>query len=64
MSSPPKPSKTTGKPEASRRQFLVHLDAKRIKTLKKAAIDLDRSASDIVDEAVQAWLEKFERRKG
>ena len=40
-----------------------YIEADRVKKLKKAAIDLERSASDIVEEAVQAWLEKFEKRK-
>jgi ribbon-helix-helix CopG family protein len=63
MASGPRTSKPATKQDADRRQLLVHIEADRVKKLKKAAIDLERSASDIVEEAVQAWLEKFEKRK-
>jgi hypothetical protein len=63
MASGPRTSKPPTKQDADRRQLLVHIEADRVKKLKKAAIDLERSASDIVEEAVQAWLEKFEKRK-
>jgi hypothetical protein len=63
MASGPRTSKPSTKQDADRRQLLVHIEADRVKKLKKAAIDLERSASDIVGEAVQAWLEKFEKRK-
>lgn len=63
MASGPRTSKPTARPDANRRQLLVHIDAERIKKLKKAAIDLDRTASDIVEEALQAWLDNFDKRK-
>jgi hypothetical protein len=46
-----------------RRQILLHLDASLIKDLKKAAVDLDRSASAIASEAVGEWLTKRGLRK-
>jgi hypothetical protein len=46
-----------------RRQLLVYLDQDMVKRLKKAAIDLDRSASDVVGEAVGDWLGKFDKEK-
>ena len=41
-----------------RRQMLVYLDPKLIKTLKKAAVDRDVHLYDIVDDAARAWLER------
>jgi hypothetical protein len=43
-------------PAEDRRQMLLHLDAGLIKDLKKAAVDLERSASAIANEAIDAWL--------
>jgi hypothetical protein len=34
-----------------------------IKRLKKAAINLDLSASDVVGEAVEDWLGRFDKKK-
>ncbi|MPR06293.1 hypothetical protein [Microvirga tunisiensis] len=47
-----------------RRQILLHLDASLIKDLKKAAVDLDRSASAIANEAIDGWLKDRALRKG
>ena len=51
-------------PPDGRRQILLHLDAGLIKDLKKAAVDLDTSASAIVNEAVDEWLRSRRLRKG
>lgn len=59
-----KTGKRASKTDAGeRRQILVYLDQDLIKRLKKAAIDLDRSASDVVGEAVGDWLGKFDKKK-
>jgi hypothetical protein len=39
-----------------RRQLLVYLDPEVIKQLKKAALDEDRTAYEITEEAVREWL--------
>jgi hypothetical protein len=45
-------------PPGDRRQFLATLDAAVIKALKSAALDDERSASDILEEAAREWLER------
>jgi hypothetical protein len=65
---PPTPPAKTGKRTArtasgERRQLLVYLDQEMVKRLKKAAIDLDLSASDVVGEAVEDWLGRFDKKK-
>jgi hypothetical protein len=40
----------------TRRQILLHLESSLIKDLKRAAVDLETSASVIANEAVDAWL--------
>jgi hypothetical protein len=44
-----------------RRQLLVHLESETVKRTKKAGIDLDRSTSDIVEEALRDWLQNFDK---
>lgn len=39
-----------------RKQLLVYLDPDVIKQLKKAALDDDRNAYEITEEAVREWL--------
>jgi hypothetical protein len=39
-----------------RRSLLVYLHPELIKELKKAALDEDRTAYEITEEAVAAWL--------
>ena len=41
-----------------RRQLLVYLHPETIKNAKKAALDLDTTASAIVEEALNEWLER------
>jgi hypothetical protein len=43
-------------PRGVRKQILLHLEADLIKVLKKAAVDLDTTASVITNEAVDNWL--------
>ncbi|WP_375275334.1 hypothetical protein [Methylorubrum thiocyanatum] len=56
--------KATAPPAEERRQILLHLDTGLIKDLKKAAVDLDLSASAIANEAINAWLQERGLRKG
>jgi hypothetical protein len=48
----------------SKRQLLLHLDAGLIKDLKKAAVDLDTSASALANQAIDAWLRAKGLRAG
>lgn len=41
-----------------RRSLLVYLDPNVIKQLKKAALDEDRTAYEITEEAVRDWLRR------
>jgi hypothetical protein len=49
-----------------RRPFLAYLEPSVIKALKKAALDDDRSAYQIAEEAIRNWLlaRKPNRSKG
>jgi hypothetical protein len=48
---------TTGRTRADgRRPLLVYLDQEMIKELKKVALDEDRAAYEITEEAVREWL--------
>jgi hypothetical protein len=47
----------------TRRQILLHLESSLIKDLKKAAVDLETSASAIANEAVDAWLRARNQRR-
>jgi hypothetical protein len=46
-----------------RRQLLVYLDPDVIKNAKKAALDLDTTASAIVEQALQKWLKQRSSKK-
>jgi len=48
-----KPSRTRAD---GRKSLLVYLNPEVIKELKKAALDEDRPAYEITEEAVSAWL--------
>lgn len=47
-----------------RRQLLVYLAPDVVKDLKKAAVDADRPAYEIVEEAVATWLDAHGKRSG
>lgn len=53
----PRPLKTSA---GEKRQMLLHLEANVIKSLKKAAVDRESSASAIANEAIIDWLKKNE----
>jgi len=50
-------------PEGDKRQFLTSMDPDVIKAIKQAAIDKDRTASDVMEEAAKQWLERHRARK-
>lgn len=45
-----------------RRQLLVYVEPNVIKDTKKAALDLDTTASAIVEEALTEWLARRRRK--
>lgn len=57
---------TTSKPIRNRpdgrKSLLVYMDAALIKELKKIAVDNDRNAYEIVEEATQEWLSRRRKR--
>jgi hypothetical protein len=52
------PEKTARTRPDGRRPLLVYLDPRVIKQLKKAALDEDRTAYEITEEAVREWLRR------
>jgi len=50
-------------PEGDKRQFLTSMDPDVIKAIKQAAIDKDRTASDVMEEAAKQWLERLRAGK-
>ena len=46
-----------------RRQLLVYLDPEVIKDVKKAAVDLDTTASALAEEALRRWLRRRAAKK-
>ena len=46
-----------------RRQLLIYLDPELIKELKRAALDEDRAAYEIAEEAIREWLRTWKRKK-
>ncbi len=48
---------------SGRRQMLLHLDPEVIKGLKKAAVDLDTTASALVEKLLVPWLKRHEAKR-
>jgi hypothetical protein len=46
-----------------RRQFLIYLNEDLIKELKRAALDEDRPAYELAEEAIFEWLKRRRRKK-
>ncbi len=59
-----KPSPRRGRkpPTGDKRQFLITMDPDVIRTIKQAALDLDRTASHIMEEAAKLWLERYKHK--
>ncbi|MGH1591126.1 hypothetical protein ACRBEV_25580 [Methylobacterium phyllosphaerae] len=55
-------SGSTDRPD-ERRQMLLRLDAEVIKGLKRAAVDLDTTASALVEKLLVPWLQRHETEK-
>jgi predicted DNA-binding protein len=45
-------------------QVLVYLEPERHRRMKYAAVDLDKSVSEIVRELVEEFLAKHEKKRG
>jgi Ribbon-helix-helix protein, copG family len=60
-----KPSFRRGRkpPPGEKRQFLTTMDPEVIRAIKQAAIKLDRTASDLMEEAAKQWLERHREEK-
>jgi hypothetical protein len=46
-----------------RKQFTTTIQEDALKDVKKLAIDLDRSVNDLLEEAIEWLLEKYERKR-
>jgi hypothetical protein len=59
-----RPERGTGRVRADgRRQLLVYLDPDVIKDTKKSALDLDTTASAIVEEALREWQHRYKTER-
>ncbi len=65
-----KPDKTgsrprTGRkpPDGEKRQFLSSMDPDVIRAIKVAAIGMDKTASQVLEEAAKEWLERHHAQK-
>ena len=60
-----KPSPRRGRkpPQGDKRQFLTTMDPDVIRAIKQVAIELDRTASDLMEEAAKQWLARHKQKK-
>lgn len=58
------PKRGRRSPLGDRRQFLMMMDPDVIKAIKQAAIQEDRAAWDIMEEAAKQWLDRRKPRRG
>ena len=60
-----KPSPRRGRkpPEGEKRQFLTTMDPDVIRAIKQVALDLDRTASDIMEETAKQWMARHKHKK-
>ena len=47
----------------TRKAILIRVDDDLLRTLKHVAVDLNRSVTDVVDEAVRFWLIEYRRNE-
>ena len=59
----PSPKRGRQPPPGDKRQFLTTMDPEVIRAIKQAAIALDRTASDVMEQAAKEWLERHHSRK-
>lgn len=60
-----KPSPRRGRkpPEGGKRQVLTTMDPDVIRAIKQVALHLDRTASDVTEEAAKQWLARHKHKK-
>ena len=58
-----KPRKGRKPPDGEKRQFLSSMDPNVIRAIKVAAMGLDKTASQVLEEAAREWLERPARKK-
>ena len=59
----PPPRRGRKPPVGEKRQFLTTMDPDVIRAIKQVALDLDRTASDLMEEAAKQWLGRHKRKK-
>ena len=47
----------------AKQQFIVYLPAELVRRVKHAAVDADRSLSDFVERALEAYLRQLEEER-
>lgn len=57
------PRKGRKPPPGDKRQFLTSMDPDVIRSVKLAALDEDRTASEIMEEAAKQWLAKRKNKR-
>ena len=59
----PSPRKGRKPPEGDKRQFLTSMDPEVIRQIKQAAIGLDKTASEVMEDAAKDWLDLYRAGK-
>ena len=59
----PSPRRGRKPPPGDKRQFLTTINPEVIRAIKQAALDMDRTASDLMEEAAKLWLERHKHKK-
>jgi Ribbon-helix-helix protein, copG family len=57
------PRKGRKPPQGDKRQFLTSMDPEVIRQIKQAAIGLDKTASEVMEQAAKEWLGRHHARK-
>jgi hypothetical protein len=60
--------KVTGKPgrkppDGAKKQFLSSMDPEVIRAIKVAAAELDKNASQVLEDAAKEWLQRYRASK-
>jgi hypothetical protein len=50
-------------PDGAKKQFLSSLDPDVIRAIKVAAVELDKNASQVLEEAAKEWLVRYRAGK-
>jgi hypothetical protein len=59
----PSPKRGRKPPPGDKRHFLTTMDPDVIRAIKQAALDVDRTASDVMEEAAKQWLARHKQKK-